>query len=98
MTREARRRLHYFKNAFRPKKMQPELWRAGHTKRKQSERKQDNFKELIMSFLADDNAIGVVAMAIPVVGSIALFSFLAVATWSRTRGAGREKRTTRAKQ
>jgi hypothetical protein len=40
-----------------------------------------------MAFEIDSNAVGVVAVAIPVVGSIALFSFLAVASWSKEREA-----------
>jgi hypothetical protein len=78
--------LHYFKNAFRTKKMQPELREAGPTRRKQK-----NFKELTMAFEVDNNTIGVVAIAIPVVGSIALFSFLSVAVWSDSRRKEREE-------
>jgi hypothetical protein len=43
-----------------------------------------------MAFEIDSNAVGVVAVAIPVVGSIALFSFLAVASWSEARRKERE--------
>jgi hypothetical protein len=43
-----------------------------------------------MAFQTGDNMVGVVAVAIPVVGSIALFSFLAVATWSDSRRKERE--------
>jgi hypothetical protein len=43
-----------------------------------------------MAFEVDSNAVGVVAVAIPVVGSIALFSFLAVASWSDARRKERE--------
>jgi len=43
-----------------------------------------------MAFEMDSNAVGVVAVAIPVVGSIALFSFLAVASWSDARRRERE--------
>ncbi len=43
-----------------------------------------------MAFQTGDNMVGVVAVAIPVVGSIALFSFLAVATWSDARRKERE--------
>jgi hypothetical protein len=43
-----------------------------------------------MAFDMDNNAVGVVAVAIPVVGSIALFSFLAVAAWSDARRRERE--------
>ena len=43
-----------------------------------------------MAFEMDNNAVGVVAVAIPVVGSIALFSFLAVASWSEARRKERE--------
>ncbi|HMD17382.1 MAG TPA: hypothetical protein VKH18_12005 [Terriglobales bacterium] len=43
-----------------------------------------------MAFDIDNNAVGVVAVAIPVVGSIALFSFLAVAAWSDARRRERE--------
>ncbi|MGB8010280.1 MAG: hypothetical protein WCF68_01595 [Terriglobales bacterium] len=43
-----------------------------------------------MAFDVDNNAVGVVAVAIPVVGSIALFSFLAVAAWSDARRKERE--------
>jgi hypothetical protein len=43
-----------------------------------------------MAFALDDNAVGVVAVAIPVVGSVALFSFLSVASWSEARRKERE--------
>ena len=43
-----------------------------------------------MAFQTGDNMVGVVAVAIPVVGSIALFSFLAVASWSDARRKERE--------
>jgi hypothetical protein len=45
---------------------------------------------MTMAFQTGDNMVGVVAVAIPVVGSIALFSFLAVATWSDARRKERE--------
>jgi hypothetical protein len=76
--------LHYFKNGTRTKKVQPELRKAGPTRRKQK-----NLKELTMAFDIGDN-VGVVAVFIPVVGSIALFSFLAVASWSDARRRERE--------
>ena len=44
-----------------------------------------------MAFEVDNNTVGVVAIAIPVVGSIALFSFLAVAAWSDARRKEREE-------
>jgi len=66
--------------------MQPELSKAGLTGRKQK-----NFKELTMVFDVDNNAVGLVAIAIPVVGSIALFSFLSVAAWSDARRKEREE-------
>ena len=44
-----------------------------------------------MAFDVGDNTVGVVAIAIPVVGSIALFSFLAVAAWSEARRKEREE-------
>src|SRR5438132_6699668 len=44
-----------------------------------------------MAFDVDGNTVGVVAMAIPVVGSIALFSFLSVAVWSDARRKEREE-------
>ncbi len=44
-----------------------------------------------MTFAVDSNAIGVVAVAIPVIGSIALFSFLSVASWSDARRKEREE-------
>ena len=44
-----------------------------------------------MTFAMDENAVGVVAVAIPVVGSIALFSFLSVAAWSDARRKEREE-------
>ncbi len=65
--------------------MQPQQQQPGLTGRKQK-----NPKELIMAFDVDGNAVGMVAVAIPVVGSIALFSFLAVATWSDARRKERE--------
>jgi len=77
--------LHYFKNGTGTKKVQPELRRAGPT-----ERKQKSSKEPTMIFDIDSNAVGVVAIAIPVVGSIALFSFLGVASWSEARRRERE--------
>lgn len=43
-----------------------------------------------MVFDMDGNAVGVVALAIPVVGSIALFSFLSVAVWAEARRKERE--------
>ncbi len=43
-----------------------------------------------MAFQSGDNLAGVVGVAIPVVGSIALFSFLAVASWSDARRKERE--------
>jgi hypothetical protein len=86
MTLVIRGRLHYFKNGPPPKKMQPELQKAGLTGRKQN-----NPKELIMAFDIDSNAVGMVAVFIPVVGSIALFSFLSVAAWSDARRKEREE-------
>jgi hypothetical protein len=44
-----------------------------------------------MSFAVDNNAVAVVAIAIPVIGSIALFSFLSVAVWSDSRRKEREE-------
>lgn len=44
-----------------------------------------------MAFGVDGNAVEVVAVAIPVVGSIALFSFLSVAAWSDARRKEREE-------
>ena len=44
-----------------------------------------------MAFELDSNAVGVVAIFIPVVGSIALFSFLSVAAWSDARRKEREE-------
>jgi hypothetical protein len=43
-----------------------------------------------MAFETGDNMVAVVSVAIPVVGSIALFSFLAVAAWSDARRRERE--------
>jgi|ERR1700677_3597403 hypothetical protein len=43
-----------------------------------------------MAFEVNGNTAGVVAVAIPVVGSIALFSFLAVASWADARRKERE--------
>jgi hypothetical protein len=43
-----------------------------------------------MLFNSGDNMVDVVSVAIPVVGSIALFSFLAVASWSDARRRERE--------
>jgi hypothetical protein len=65
--------------------VQPYPHRAGHTRRKQK-----LIEELTMAFEVDGNTVGVVAVAIPVVGSIALFSFLAVASWSDARRRERE--------
>ena len=44
-----------------------------------------------MAFDVDGNMVGVVAVFIPVVGSIALFSFLSVAVWSDARRKEREE-------
>ena len=44
-----------------------------------------------MAFDVDNNTVGVVAVAIPIVGSIALFSFLSVAAWSDARRKEREE-------
>ena len=44
-----------------------------------------------MAFELNSNAIGVVAVAIPVIGSIALFSFLSVAAWSDARRKERQE-------
>jgi hypothetical protein len=44
-----------------------------------------------MAFDVDSNAVGMVAVAIPVVGSIALFSFLSVAAWSDARRRERQE-------
>jgi len=78
--------LHYFKNGTGTKKVQPELRKAGLT-----DRKRKNFKEPTMAFDVDSNTVGVVAVAIPVIGSIALFSFLSVAAWSDARRKEREE-------
>jgi ribose/xylose/arabinose/galactoside ABC-type transport system permease subunit len=43
-----------------------------------------------MAFDTGSNMVDVVSVAIPVVGSIALFSFLAVASWSNARRKERE--------
>ncbi len=44
-----------------------------------------------MAFEVDNNTVGVVAIAIPVIGSIALFSFLSVAVWAEARLKEREE-------
>ncbi len=44
-----------------------------------------------MAFDVDSNSVAVVAIAIPVIGSIALFSFLSVAAWSDARRKEREE-------
>ena len=44
-----------------------------------------------MAFEVNGDTVGVVAVAIPVVGSIALFSFLSVAAWSNARRREREE-------
>jgi len=44
-----------------------------------------------MAFDVDGNTVGVVALAIPVIGSIALFSFLSVAVWSDSRRKERQE-------
>lgn len=43
-----------------------------------------------MTYGIDSNMIPIAAMLIPIVGSIALFSFLAVASWSEARRRERE--------
>jgi hypothetical protein len=65
--------------------VQPERARGGHTPRKQKNR-----KEMTMALDVDGSMVGIAALFIPVVGSIALFSFLAVATWSDARRKERE--------
>jgi hypothetical protein len=45
---------------------------------------------MTMAFDLDGNAVGIVAIAIPVVGSIALFSFLSVTVWAEARRKERE--------
>lgn len=77
--------MHYFKNGTGTKKVQPELRRAGPT-----ERKHKKFKELTMAFDLDGNLVPVVGIMVPIVGSIALFSFLAVASWAEARRKERE--------
>ena len=44
-----------------------------------------------MAFDMDPNAVGIVAVAIPVIGSIGLFTFLSVAAWSDARRKEREE-------
>src|SRR5258707_3174715 len=44
-----------------------------------------------MAFEVNNDTVGVVAVGIPVVGSIALFSFLSVAVWSDARRKEREE-------
>ncbi len=44
-----------------------------------------------MAFDTGENLIGVAAMLVPIVGSIALFSFLAVAAWSDARRKERQE-------
>jgi len=65
--------------------MQPQPDQSGPT-----ERKQKNFKELTMTFDVDGNLIPIAGIMVPLVGSIALFSFLAVASWSDARRKERE--------
>jgi hypothetical protein len=43
-----------------------------------------------MAFEVNGDTVGVVAIAIPVIGSIALFSFLSVAAWADSRRKERE--------
>jgi hypothetical protein len=49
-----------------------------------------NLKESTMMNIDSGNMVPVAAMLIPIVGSIALFSFLAVTTWSEARRKERE--------
>jgi hypothetical protein len=81
----------------RMKKVQPEPRKAGLTDRKQplesnrskaTARKHKNFKEPTMDM--DGNIVPVAAIMVPIVGSIALFSFLGVASWSDARRKERE--------
>jgi len=65
--------------------MQPDPLPRGHTVRKQQ-----NLKELTMLGDINGNLIPVAAMFVPIIGSIALFSFLAVASWSEARRKERE--------
>jgi hypothetical protein len=77
--------LHYFKELYCKKKVQPVPPQPGHTVRKQK-----NFKEMTMLLDVNGNLIPIAAMFVPIVGSIALFSFLAVASWSEARRKERE--------
>jgi hypothetical protein len=49
------------------------------------------FKEQTMAFDISQDAVGIAAIFIPIVGSIALFSFLGVAAWSDARRKEREE-------
>jgi hypothetical protein len=75
--------LHYFKETAPQQKMQPELPWPGLTRRKQK-----SFKEPTMN--VGENIVPVAAMLVPIVGSIALFSFLAVNGWADARRKERE--------
>jgi hypothetical protein len=58
--------------------------------REQSSAADKPLKEWTMIIKIDHDMVPVVAIAIPIVGSIALFSFLAVASWSEARRKERE--------
>jgi hypothetical protein len=75
--------LHYFKETAPQQKMQPEPPSTGLTGRKQK-----SFKEPTMN--VGENIVPVAAMLVPIVGSIALFSFLAVNGWADARRKERE--------
>jgi hypothetical protein len=63
--------------------MQPKTNRGGLTGRKQI-----NSKELTMAF--DSDLVPIAGIMVPIVGSIAFFSFLAVAAWAGARRKERE--------
>jgi hypothetical protein len=95
MTRQTCGRLHYFKKCIPDEEnatgtLEGRSYRTKASWTKANRRKHKNFKELIMAFEMDPNAVGIVAVAIPVIGSIALFSFLSVAVWADARRKERE--------
>jgi hypothetical protein len=85
MTRRRYARLHLFQKWPRDKKMQPGLRKAGPTCVRGKLHEED-----LMDSNLGASLVGVSVFLVPNVGSIALFSFLGVATWSDARRKERE--------
>jgi hypothetical protein len=77
--------LHYFKRIVLQEKSA-----TGPAASRSYRSKAEKFKERTMSLDVNGNLIPIAAMFVPIIGSIALFSFLSVATWSEARRKERE--------